>query len=90
MSLTITGNAGCYKMAGHGMPVSETGALAAADTIQVTKQTLDHVELKLDRISKIEPFHVQLFDVADADLGKPKHRDTARRDCYRILSSGPD
>ena len=32
---------------------------------------------KLDRISKIEPFHVQLFDVADADLGKPKHRDTA-------------
>jgi hypothetical protein len=29
MSLTITGNAGYYKMAGHGMPVSETGALTA-------------------------------------------------------------
>jgi hypothetical protein len=53
------------------------GRMSAADTIQVTKQTLDHVELKLDRISKTEPFHVQLFDVADADLGKPKHRDTA-------------
>jgi hypothetical protein len=25
----ITGNAGCYKMAGHGMPVSDTGVLSA-------------------------------------------------------------
>ena len=53
------------------------GRIFAADTIQVTKQTLDHAELTLDRISKIEPFHVQLFDITDANLGKPKHRDTA-------------
>ena len=53
------------------------GRVSAADTIQITKQTLDHAQLNLDRISKVEPLHVQLFDVASADLGKPKHRDTA-------------
>ena len=53
------------------------GRMSTADTIQVTKQTLDHAELTLDRISKIAPFHVQLFDAANADLGKPKYLDTA-------------
>jgi len=53
------------------------GSMSAADTIKVTKRTLDHAELNLDRISKAAPFHVQLFDSANADLGKPKHRDTA-------------
>jgi len=53
------------------------GNMSAAETIQVTKQTLDHAQLSLDRISKTTPFHVQLFDSSKADLGKTKHRDTA-------------
>ena len=31
----------------------------------------------MDRISKDQPLHVRLFDSTNADLGKPKHRDTA-------------
>ena len=53
------------------------GHTLAAETIKISKQPLDHAELKLDRLSKSEPFHIQLFDVTYADLGKPKHRDTA-------------
>ena len=54
------------------------GSLAlGADTIHVTKQALDHATLHVDQISKEQPFHVRLFDSTNADLGKPKHRDTA-------------
>ena len=70
----------CSKIFGVGIAVLACVAgvhIAAADTVRITKQTLDHAELNLDRISKSTPFHVQLFDSANADLGTPKHRDTA-------------
>lgn len=51
--------------------------LYAADSIQITKQDVDHATLNVGRISKDAPLYVQLFDSSNADLGKPKHRDTA-------------
>jgi len=43
----------------------------------VKKQAVDSATLKIDQISRQLPFHVRLFDVTQADLGNPKHRDTA-------------
>ena len=53
------------------------GQIFAADTILITNQALDHAVLNVDRISKDSALRVQLFDSTRADLGKPKHRDTA-------------
>ena len=64
----------------------------AAETQRKSSQTLDHVKLKSDRISKSEPFHVQLFDITDTDLGKPKHRDIAEmlaRSAPHLLAVDP-
>lgn len=49
----------------------------AAESIRVTDAAVDNVTLSADRISKDQSIHVQLFNSADAYLGKPKHRDTA-------------
>jgi len=51
--------------------------LLARDTIQVKHQAVDHASLNVVQISKDSPIHVRLFSVSDADLGKPKHLDTA-------------
>ncbi len=49
----------------------------AAESFRVTDAAVDNVTLSADQISKDQSIHVQLFSSADADLGKPKHRDTA-------------
>ncbi|RLA34576.1 MAG: hypothetical protein DRR11_02475 [Gammaproteobacteria bacterium] len=49
----------------------------AAESIRVTDAAVDNVTLSADRISRDQSIHVQLFNSADAYLGKPKHRDTA-------------
>lgn len=53
------------------------GHVGAAEPVHVSKQAVDHASLYVDRISRDRPLHVRLFDSANADLGKPKHRDTA-------------
>lgn len=51
--------------------------LEAAGEIRISNQAVDHATLQVGHISSSLPIHVQLFDVAGAELGNPKHRDTA-------------
>jgi len=71
-----------YGLAAFGIGIAAFVYLAnsnsyAAESFRVTNAAVDNVTLSTDRISKDQSIHVQLFNSADAYLGKPKHRDTA-------------
>ena len=53
------------------------GHSGAAEPIHISKQAVDRATLYVEQIPKDRPLHIRLFDSANADLGKPKHRDTA-------------
>jgi len=53
------------------------GNIHAADLARVTNAPVDKAAVSVERIAKDSPIHVQLFDSANADLGKPRHQDTA-------------
>jgi len=69
-----------YGLAAFGIGIAAFLCLAnsnAAESFRVTNAAVDNATLSTDRISKDQSIHVQLFNSADAYLGKPKHRDTA-------------
>ena len=49
----------------------------AADLIKAKTAAVDSAAVSEDSITRNSPLHVQLFDSTYADLGNPKHRDTA-------------
>jgi len=53
--------------------------LAAASGRKIKNGPVDEATLHVDSISKETPLRVRAFSVSDADMGKPKHRDTAKR-----------
>jgi hypothetical protein len=53
------------------------GNSSAADMIRTTTAAVDRAAVSESRITRDSPLHVQLFDAIHADLGNPKHRDTA-------------
>ena len=53
------------------------GNIFAADMIRTTTAAVDRAAVSESGIGRDSPLHVQLFDATHADLGKPKHRDTA-------------
>ena len=54
------------------------GNVGAADSFRVTDAAVDQASVSVGRISKDQSVHVQLFDSTRANLGKPKHLDTAQ------------
>ena len=53
------------------------GSTFAADMTRTATAAVDSAAVSEYRIARDSPLHVQLFDSAHADLGSPKHRDTA-------------
>jgi hypothetical protein len=82
-----------YGLAAFGIGIAAFVYLAnsnsyAAESFRVTNAAVDNVTLSADRISKDQSIHVQLFNSADAYLGKPKHRDTAELLALLLIPSG--